>query len=80
MPDITIKYFAALREQAGRSEERRQTDVASAAELYRELQAEYGLSLDMQHLKVAINNQYCPLEQPLQSGDTVVFIPPVAGG
>lgn len=80
MPEITIKYFAALREQAGRSEERRQTAVASAAELYRELQAEYGLSLDMQHLKVAINNQYCSLEQPLQSGDTVVFIPPVAGG
>jgi len=77
---LTIKYFAALREQAGRSEEQRQTEVGSAAELYTELAQAYDLKLALQDLKVAINNSYQPLETELQNGDTVVFIPPVSGG
>lgn len=80
MPQITIKYFAALREQAGRSEEQRQSESTSAADLYQELAQSYGLTLTLKDLKVAINNCYQPLDTPLKNGDTVVFIPPVAGG
>lgn len=77
---IAIKYYAALREQAGRSDEQRSTVAHSAWDLYQELAQEYDFSLTEKHLKVAINNAYQPLDSPLNSGDTIVFIPPVAGG
>ncbi|MDP7399502.1 MAG: MoaD/ThiS family protein, partial [Lentisphaeria bacterium] len=31
-------------------------------------------------LKVAINDAFCDWGTPLQTGDAIVFIPPVAGG
>ena len=33
-----------------------------------------------EHLKVAINTQFGEWDAPLREGDTVVFLPPVAGG
>jgi len=77
---ISIKYYAALREQAGRSEEQRSTSAGSALALYQELAQDYGFSLLEKQLKVAINSAYQPLSTELKSGDTIVFIPPVAGG
>lgn len=77
---ISIKYFATLREQAGRSEEQRTTDAVSAFALYQELCQDYAFSLSENQLKVAINNTYQPMNTALKSGDSVVFIPPVGGG
>lgn len=77
---VSIKYFAALREQAGRSDEQRVTGAVSALDLYQELCQDYAFSLAEKQLKVAINNAYQPLSTELKSGDSVVFIPPVAGG
>jgi molybdopterin converting factor small subunit len=31
-------------------------------------------------LRVAVNDEFCEWSAPLQPGDRVVFIPPVAGG
>ena len=31
-------------------------------------------------LRVAVNSEFGEWEQPLSEGDSVVFIPPVAGG
>jgi sulfur-carrier protein len=78
--NIDVKYFAALREQAGRSEESFQTSAATAADLYDELQARHGLKLSADSLRVAINEEFADWSSPLSSGDRVVFIPPVAGG
>lgn len=80
MAQIKIKYYAALREQTGLSEEDRETNARSAADLYQELAQFYQFTLSRDYLKVAINNQYQPLDSLLKPGDTVVFIPPVAGG
>lgn len=77
---IDIRYFAILREQAGTSEELLKTAARDARELYGELKAKHGFTLDCERLMVAINNEYQSWDTGLEEGDSVVFIPPVAGG
>jgi molybdopterin-guanine dinucleotide biosynthesis protein A len=77
---VRVQYFAVLREQAGRSEEMLDTTAATAAELFTELQRRYPFQLTPAQLKVAINAEFSDWHTPLHSGDTIVFIPPVAGG
>ncbi len=77
---LRIQYYALLREQAGRSEELLDTSAGTPAELYRELQARHTFQLAPEQLKVAINAEFSDWNAALRSGDTVVFIPPVAGG
>lgn len=77
---VRIQYFALLREQAGRSEERVTTSAATPAELYAELKARYPFQLARDQLKVAVNAEFRDWSTPLADGDSVVFIPPVAGG
>lgn len=77
---IRVQYYAILREQAGRSEEALSTRAATPAELYAELAAMRGLRLAREHLKVAINEEFGDWNTPLAENDSVVFIPPVAGG
>ncbi|XFA74275.1 molybdopterin converting factor subunit 1 [Thermosynechococcaceae cyanobacterium Okahandja] len=77
---IRLRYFALLREQAGTAAEQRPTTARTYAELYGELQACYGFSLPLGQMKVAVNDTFVELSAPVQEGDDVVFIPPVAGG
>ena len=77
---LEIRYYALMREQAGRSEETLETGAATPAELYAELSARYGFTLTSQQLKVAVNGEFASWSRPLAAGDAVVFIPPVAGG
>jgi molybdopterin synthase sulfur carrier subunit len=80
MTVVNLQYYAQLREQAGRSSEQVSTDAASLEQLYAELRARHGFSLTKDALKVAVNTEFSPWDRPLREGDTVVFIPPVAGG
>jgi molybdopterin converting factor subunit 1 len=80
MITIGIKYFAALREQAGTAGEQRDTPACTAGELYAALQKEYGFTLSAAQIKVAVNEEYRTLDHVLVAGDDVVFIPPVSGG
>jgi len=77
---INIRYYAILREQAGKSEEALTTSAPSPSALFDELKARYPFTLSAQQLKVAINAEFRDWHTPLQDGDSVVFIPPVAGG
>jgi molybdopterin synthase sulfur carrier subunit len=77
---IRIRFFAVLREQAGRSTLDLATTAGTPAELYRELQTSHGLTFRPDLLRVAVNERYVAMDQPLEPGDQVVFIPPVAGG
>lgn len=77
---IHIQYYAALREQAGRSGETVQTSADTPAALYAELRGAHGLRLERDILRVAVNDAFGSWDQPLQDDDRVVFIPPVAGG
>jgi len=77
---LRVQYYALFREQAGRGEETLETFASTPEELYRELQKRHPFTLAQQQLKVAVNTDFRDWNAPLASGDTVVFIPPVAGG
>lgn len=77
---LRVQYYAILREQAGRSEETIDTNAATPAALYDELRQRHSFQLGTSQLKVALNSEFSDWQAPLRHGDTVVFIPPVAGG
>jgi molybdenum cofactor guanylyltransferase len=77
---IKVQYYALLREQAGRSDEALETIARTPRELYEELKARHPFSLAPEMLRVAVNAEFGEWTQPLADGDSVVFIPPVAGG
>ncbi len=77
---LTIGYYALLREQRGLSEETLDSTAATPGELYAALKNEHGFSLESNQLKVVINDAFKAWDTPLNPGDNVVFIPPVAGG
>lgn len=77
---LRVQYYAILREQAGRNEETLDTMAATPAELYEELRRRHPFQLTAAQLKVALNSEFSDWHAPLRHGDTVVFIPPVAGG
>ncbi len=78
--ELRVQYFALLREQAGRRDEAVLTRAATPRELFAELAARHRFTLGTEHLKVAVNTEFADWSRPLAAGDTVVFIPPVAGG
>jgi molybdenum cofactor guanylyltransferase len=77
---LRVRYFAVLREQAGRSTEELETQASTPRELYEELRRRRGLTLSPEFLRVAVNDEFGDWRSPLADGDTVVFLPPVAGG
>jgi molybdenum cofactor guanylyltransferase len=78
--ELHVQYFALLREQAGKRAEAVVTRAATPRELFAELTARHHFTLGSEHLKVAVNTEFSDWSRPLAAGDTVVFIPPVAGG
>jgi molybdopterin-guanine dinucleotide biosynthesis protein A len=77
---VKVQYYAILREQAGRSDESVLTGANTPRDLYNELKSRYPFSLAPEMLRVAINAEFGEWSQRLADGDSVVFIPPVAGG
>jgi molybdopterin converting factor subunit 1 len=77
---IKIQYFAVLREQRGLAEETIATAAATPGELFAQLRVRHGLTLAPEMVRAAVNGGFAPMDRRLVSGDTVVFIPPVAGG
>lgn len=77
---LRIEYFALLREQRGQTEETLETMAATPDALYAELRGRYGFTLPGDRVRAAVNGAFVPGDAALQAGDTVVFIPPVAGG
>ena len=80
MKTIHVQYFALLREQRGLDREAVQTVAPTPRALYAELQQRHQFSLHPDRLRVACNESFVEWEASLNDGDTVVFIPPVAGG
>ncbi|MDX9976077.1 MAG: MoaD/ThiS family protein [FCB group bacterium] len=80
MKTVQVQYYAVLREQRGAGSDELNTEADSLRALYDELRARYGFSLDADRLRVAVNSEFRDWAAPLNDGDTVVFIPPVAGG
>lgn len=77
---VVVNYFAFFREQRGIGSEQFNTQAATLGELYDELKAKYGFSFPRTNLRVAKNDEFCAWEAPLNAGDEIALIPPVAGG
>jgi len=77
---VRLEYFALLREQRGLEAELVETVAKTPRELYLEVAAAYGFTLTVDRVRVAVNNAFVSWDRPLAANDTVVFIPPVAGG
>jgi molybdopterin converting factor subunit 1 len=77
---VRLRYFAILREQRGLDGETIETTAATARELYREIAARHGFTLAEDRVGLAVNNAFARWDRALAADDTVVFIPPVAGG
>lgn len=77
---IQVQYFAILREQRGISAESVSTAADTPRALYEELRQRHGLSVPPELLRIAVNEEFAEWDTPLEPHDTVVFIPPVAGG
>ncbi|MFT5685653.1 MAG: molybdopterin converting factor subunit 1 [Myxococcota bacterium] len=76
---ITVRYFAALREARGCDEEALGVaEGTPVSELYQQIFADSPLS----GLRVmfAVNQGYVSATHPLSDGDEVAFIPPLGGG
>lgn len=77
MSSITVRYFASLREQLGRSHEQvPAAGIGSAAELWQRVCPD---SMPVNTL-IAINQEYANPDSPVKAGDEVAFFPPVTGG
>ncbi len=80
MKEITVRYFAMFRENAGVSEEKLALDVTTASDVFEATRSRHGSSEPQGHCKVAINDQMADWGSPVEDGDTVLLFPPVAGG
>ncbi|HEY7754354.1 MAG TPA: MoaD/ThiS family protein [Steroidobacteraceae bacterium] len=80
MPRVQLRYYALLREQAGRTAETVDSRARTPGELYAELAARHGFRLAQAQVRVAVNSAFADWDRALADGDEVVFIPPVAGG
>ena len=77
---VTVKYFAAVREATGKNEEVVETTAKNPSELLDQLKRQYPINFQESDLKVALNEEYVAFSNSLQEQDTIVFMPPVAGG
>lgn len=77
---ITVLYFASLAEKSGMDEELLTCQTHDLGELYQTLATRFGFTLTKDKLAVAVNHHLTTWDTPIKQGDTVAFIPPVAGG
>lgn len=78
--EVTVHYYASLREAASKSEEVLKTKAQNIGELFRELKSRYGFLVSEEDLRFAKNNQLVSAMAAIEDQDEVVFIPPVSGG
>ena len=77
---INVNYYAMFREATGCSEEMVEAESSNAVALFDALKAKYDFSMGRSHVRLAVNDAFVDWETPLNDGDSIVFIPPVAGG
>lgn len=81
MPEVTVLYFAALRERLGRAEESLDLPAdATVAELLAALRARHPTLAALRGFRVAVNQEFADEGDPVPAGAEVALIPPVAGG
>lgn len=81
--NVTILYFAAVRDVVGTSEERRSlpADVTTVRALVSHLvQAHPRLVEHLDYVRIARNETFVGTEEPVTEGDVIALLPPFSGG
>jgi len=80
--EVTVRYFAIVRETVGRSEETVVLDpgATTANLLTRLTDASPALKPLLPVVMLMVNHAYVRADHPLQDGDELALIPPVSGG
>jgi molybdopterin converting factor subunit 1 len=79
---VTVRLFARLRDIIGAPELTRDVEAdASAGSIWRALVQEFPALADYEtSMSVAVNADYARMDQRVNDGDEVAFLPPVSGG
>ena len=75
-----VEYCGVLREDAGNDAENVETEAATAAGLWEELRMARALSLQLEAVRIAVNDEFQPWSYSLTDGDKLTLFPPFAGG
>lgn len=80
--DVTVRFFAALRETTGLREATVEVNPGSTLGEFLEhlIEAYPGLRRHRDTLLLAVNHEFAELGVSLRSGDEVALMPPVSGG
>ena len=79
MPRVNLRYYALLREQAGR---RRRPSTRRPRRPRRSMRSSRRATFPCRPRSCGsrVNAAFCDWQRPIADGDEIVFIPPVAGG
>lgn len=80
MAEVTLLYFASLREVAKVESETIESHASELQGLYVEAQARHGFQWPHANLRVAVDGEFARWLDPLRDGSEIAFIPPVSGG
>ena len=82
--NITVRYFASIREAMGTGSEELNTDAITVGALREELMMRSeAAATALAHgkaVRMALNQNMCQGGAVLKAGDEVAFFPPVTGG
>lgn len=84
--EVTLKYFAWVRERIGKGEERATLpeDVLTVSDVIRWLKARgegYAIAFDREDIiRAAIDQTHAAHEAPVKGARELAFFPPVTGG
>lgn len=82
--NITVRYFASIREAMGTGSEVLQTNASTVGALREELltrsDAAAAALAHGKAVRMALNQEMCSADAMLKAGDEVAFFPPVTGG
>ena len=82
--NITVRYFASIREAMGTSSESLTTTATTVGALREELMARSEAAANaLAHgkaVRMALNQEMCQGDAALKAGDEVAFLPPVNRG
>lgn len=77
---LRVRLYAILREHHGCELLSLSSSATTASDLFDELKQKHRWPWPRHAFRAAVNDTFCAWDQPLQAGDEVAFIPPVAGG
>lgn len=80
MVQVTVLYFASLRDAAGVASESLRTGAATLRALYQELRAKHGFVFPPERLRVSMDAAFVAWDAAPREGAEIAFIPPVSGG